>query len=98
MKLLKIRKARDRIHKYQATFENDGRTKRVKFGMLGYKDYTTFPAAIRDERRELYLKRHSGMGEHWKQPDTPGALSRWILWEHISIRNAIKEFKKRFNV
>jgi hypothetical protein len=99
MKLLKISKAKDKIHKYIATFETDeGRQKQVRFGAIGYNDYTTFPKEIRDERRELYLKRHKGMGEDWKKPDTPGALSRWILWEYPDIKDAIREFKKRFNL
>jgi hypothetical protein len=49
-------------------------------------------------RRGLYLKRHSGMGEHWNKPDTPGALSRWILWNKPSFRASVKDFKKRFKL
>jgi len=98
MKLQRIRKANDGFHKYVASFllEN-GQTKKVRFGAVGYSDYTSFPAEIRDERRALYLKRHKAR-EEWNKPDTPGALSRWILWEHTNLRDAIKGFKKRFNV
>jgi hypothetical protein len=98
MKLQRVRKANDGVHKYIATFmQDDGRSKKVRFGALGYKDYTSFPAEIREERRTLYLKRHKAR-EEWTIPDTPGALSRWILWEHTSLRTAIREFKKRFNL
>jgi len=98
MKLQSVRKARDGVHKYIATFLLDsGRTKKVRFGAAGYNDYTSFPAEIRDERRTLYLKRHKER-EEWNQPDTPGALSRWILWEHTSLRTAIKKFKQRFGI
>jgi hypothetical protein len=98
MKLQSIRKATDGVHKYTATFVIDnGRTKKVRFGAVGYKDYTTTPADIRDERRRLYLERHKSR-EDWNKPDTPGALSRWILWENTSLTEAIKGFKKRFNI
>lgn len=98
MKLQRIRKATDGVHKYVATFMQDnGRSKKVRFGAIGYNDYTSFPAEIRDERRTRYLKRHKER-EEWSSPDTPGALSRWILWEHTSLRAAIRAFKKRFSV
>lgn len=98
MKLQSIRKAKDGVHKYIATFILDtGRIKKVRFGAMGYNDYTSFPAEIRDERRARYLKRHKER-EEWNHPDTPGALSRWVLWEHTSLRTAIREFKKRFGI
>jgi hypothetical protein len=97
MKLVKIQRANDKVHKYTATFEIDDKVKRVKFGAIGYDDFTSFPKEIRDEKRRLYLKRHKER-EDWNQPDTPGSLSRWILWEHPKIEDAIREFKKRFNL
>ena len=98
MKLQSIRKAKDGVHKYIATFMLDsGNTKKVRFGAAGYKDYTSFPVEIREERRALYLKRHKER-EEWSRPDTPGALSRWVLWEHTSLRDAIRGFKKRFGI
>jgi len=98
MKLKSIRKAKDSIHKYIATFTLDNeRIKKVRFGASGYQDYTSFPAEIREERRTRYLKRHKAR-EEWNQPDTPGALSRWVLWEHTSLRTAIKKYKQRFGI
>ena len=45
-----------------------------------------------------YIKRHSGMGESWNKPDTPGALSRWILWNKKGFRESVADFKRRFRV
>ena len=51
------------------------------------------------KRKKLYIQRHSGMGEHWQKPDTPGALSRWILWGNsTSIKKNLKTFKRKFHV
>jgi len=95
MKLIDIKKANDGIHKFVATFENEGRQKHIKFGAVGYSDYTIHKDP---KRRERYLARHRGMGENWGKPDTPGALSRWILWEKPNFDDAVAEFRSRFGL
>jgi hypothetical protein len=95
LKLKSIRKSHKSEKKYDAVFEKDGKEKVVPFGQKGYSDYTKH----KDPTRKLrYLKRHSGMGEHWKQPDTPGALSKWILWNKPSFKDSVADFKKRFHL
>lgn len=48
-------------------------------------------------KREAYIKRHK-VNENWNAVNA-GSLSRWILWgDSTSIRENIKEYKKRFNV
>lgn len=96
MKLVSVKPARDGIHKYVAHFVQDnGRDKNVKFGAKGYSDFTVHKD---NERRLRYLKRHRGMGENWNDPTTPGALSRWILWEYPEFDQAVREFRKRFDL
>lgn len=96
MKLEGIEKAGDGIHKWVATFIGDtGRKKRVKFGAIGYEDYTIHKDP---ERRRRYIERHSGMGENWNKPDTAGSLSRYILWEYKNFDRAVREFRKRFHL
>jgi hypothetical protein len=96
MKLVSVKPARDGIHKYVAHFVLDtGRDKNVKFGAKGYSDYTMNKDP---ERKQRYLKRHRGMGENWNDPTTPGALSRWILWEYPEFDQAVREFRKRFEL
>lgn len=96
MKLLTLRRSRNPAKKWDALFQYpNGRTRRVSFGARGMSDYTKHKNVT---RRGLYLKRHSGMGEHWSQPDTPGALSRWILWNKPSLKASLADFKRRFNV
>jgi hypothetical protein len=38
------------------------------------------------------------MGEHWSKPDTPGALSRWILWNKKTLKASLKDFKRKFKL
>ena len=71
MKLKTIRRSHRKDKKWDAVFEKEGREKVVPFGQKGYSDYTKHKNKTRKMR---YLKRHSGMGEHWNRPDTPGAL------------------------
>jgi hypothetical protein len=67
----------------------------VPFGQKGYSDYTKHKDKTRKAR---YIKRHSGMGEHWNKPDTPGALSYHILWNKPSFKASVADFKKRFDL
>lgn len=97
LKLKTVRRSRKPEKKYDAVFVNEkGREKSVSFGAAGMSDYTKHKNKT---RRALYLKRHAGMGESWSKPDTPGALSKWILWgPSTSFRQNVKTFKKRFHL
>jgi hypothetical protein len=96
LRLKTIRKSHKKEKKFDAVFEYpNGRTKVVPFGQKGYSDFTKHKNVT---RRARYLNRHSGMGEHWNKPDTPGALSRWILWNKPTLDGSVKDFKKRFHV
>jgi len=75
--------------------QDNGREKVVPFGQKGYSDFTKHKNVTRKQR---YLNRHSGMGEHWNKPDTPGALSKWILWNKPTLKASIADFKKRFKL
>lgn len=96
MKLKTIRRSHRPEKKWDAVFEKDtGKEKVVSFGAAGMSDYTKHKDKTRKAR---YLKRHSGMGESWNKPDTPGALSRWVLWNKPSLKASISDFKKRFKL
>ena len=94
LKLKTIRKSKKPTKKYDAVFETDGRDKTVSFGASSYSDFTKH----KDEtRKQRYIKRHSNGRETWDKADTPGALSRWILWNKPSFRASVADYKKRFN-
>lgn len=95
MRFKTLRRSRNPEKKWDAIFEKEGKEKVVSFGARGYSDFTKHKNATRKAR---YIKRHSGMGEHWSKPDTPGALSRWILWNKPSFRDSVRDFKQRFNL
>ena len=95
MRLKTLRRSRNPEKKWDAVFEKDGKEKVVAFGAKGYSDFTKHKDVTRKAR---YIKRHSGMGEDWNKPDTPGALSRWILWNKPSLKGSLRDFKKRFSL
>jgi hypothetical protein len=96
LKLKSVRKSHKPEKKWDAVFITDkGREKVVPFGAAGMSDFTKHKDKT---RRARYLKRHAGMGEDWRKPDTPGALSRWILWNKETFRESVRDFKKRFNL
>lgn len=96
MKLKALRRSTRREKKYDAMFAYpNGKTRKVAFGERGASDFTKH----RDEtRKQRYLKRHRGMGENWRKADTPGALSRWILWNKKTLKASVSDFKRRFGV
>ena len=91
LKLIAIRRSDKPSKKYSAEF-SDG--KKVYFGASGYSDYTIHKDP---ERKERYIQRHS-KNENFNDPQTPGALSRWILWNKPTLSASIADFKKRFNL
>lgn len=95
MRFKTLRRSRNPEKKWDAVFEKEGKEKVVAFGARGYSDFTKHNDVTRKAR---YIKRHSGMGEHWNKPDTPGALSRWILWNKPSLKGSLRDFRKRFSL
>ena len=93
MKLLSVTPSAKPEKKLDAKFETDtGRTKVVSFGQKGADDYTKTHDT---EQRARYLKRHSNT-ENWYKKDSPGALSRWILWgESTSLMKNIQNYKNK---
>jgi len=66
----------------------------VSFGQKNASDFTKHKS---EERKKLYLDRHKA-NEDWNDPMTPGALSRWILWNKKTLKASIADFKKRFKL
>ncbi len=96
LRLKTIRRSSNPAKKWDAVFvKPDGTEKVTHFGQKGYSDYTKHKNPTRKQR---YLNRHSGMGEHWNQPMTPGALSRWVLWNKPSFKASLKDYKRRFKL
>ena len=95
MKLLSVSPSHLPEKKLDAKFETDsGRTKTVSFGAKGMDDYTK---THDQEQRARYIHRHAAK-ENWNKLDSPGALSRWILWgESTSLMKNISNYKKRVN-
>ncbi len=89
-------------HKMEAEFiiyDNDKNkydyvTRRIKFGARGYSDYTIHKDPARKER---YLKRHAP-NENWNDFLSPGALSRWILWNKPTLSASISDYIRRFGL
>ena len=66
-----------------------------------YLDYTLDKnPETKEMRKSRYIKRHAKMGEDWSKAgyDTPGFLSRWLLWGEPTLKKSIEETNKRFNL
>ena len=94
-RLKTIRRSHLPEKKWDAVFERNGREFVTPFGQKGYSDFTKHKNVT---RRARYLTRHRGMGENWQDPTTPGALSRWILWNKPTFRASVADYKRRFKL
>ena len=94
LKLKRVRRSLKKGKKFDAVFDKDGSEKVVSFGAAGMSNYTKHKDSKRMRR---YLTRHRKR-EDWNKPDTPGALSRWVLWNKPSFEDSLADFKKRFNL
>lgn len=82
--------------KWAALFEHriTQKHKTVHFGAAGMGDYTLHRDPARLAR---YLVRHK-TNEDWHNYLTPGALSRWILWNKPSMSASIADYRRRFGL
>ena len=101
MKLKTLKKSLKPAKKYDAVFIRDDKEKTVSFGASGYNDFILFNekegAKVANMHKERYLNRHRKR-EHWDKPDSPGALSRYILWNKKTLKASLKDYKQRFNL
>lgn len=80
----------------------DGRKKTVHFGCASCGDYIRWSKvdkSLGDRRRRAYIARHGARKsrENWNDLESPGALSRWILWEKRTLPSAIASYERRLS-
>jgi hypothetical protein len=89
--MVRFFRANDGIHKLVAVFD-DG--KEISFGAFGYQDFTITGDK---QKKKNYLARHRKR-EDWTNPQTAGALSRWILWNKPNLHDSIRDYVRRFRM
>lgn len=87
--------------KLMAVFINKKTNKQkiTHFGSSSNKDYTIYSKTDKDKAEKMknaYIARHK-VNENWNNPISAGALAKHILWNKPTIRESIKDYKKRFN-
>jgi hypothetical protein len=93
IRLVSVKKSTATGKKYTATFETNGRTKKIHFGAAGMSDYTKHKDKA---RRQRYIKRHSkDLGT--RNPARAGYLSMFILWNKPSVSAGIADYRRRLN-
>ena len=85
-----IHKSHNPKKKYDAIING---TKTISFGAVGYEDYTTHHD---EKRKQNYIKRHSN--EDWSRSnlESAGWMSRYILWERPSLKEAISNANRMY--
>jgi hypothetical protein len=96
LKLVKIEKSPKPEKKYRAHFSDGTHT---DFGAKGMQNYGGVGKErhLDKERKKRYISRHKSR-ENWNSPKTPGALSRWILWNKDTLKQSIADYKRKFKL
>ena len=90
--------------RYMAVFYD--KNKKIKTTHFGYaitdengrKKYgSTYIDHKNDDLKEAYIARHK-VNEDFNDYMSAGSLSRYILWEKKSLRDAINDYKRRFKL
>ena len=95
----------DRGSRPPTTKNEEVKNKKVKTTHFGYaitdrgiKKYgSTYIDHKNDDLKEAYIARHK-VNEDFNDYMSAGSLSRYILWEKKSLREAINNFKRRFRL
>jgi hypothetical protein len=89
--------------RYMAVFyDKNKKVKTTHFGYAitdrGIKKYgSTYIDHKNDDLKEAYIARHK-VNEDFNDYMSAGSLSRYILWEKKSLRDAINDYKRRFRL
>ena len=86
-----LRRSQNGKHKFEIELPSK---KIVRFGAVGYSNYTIHKNR---DRMERYVERHRRGHEDWTKNGvaTPGFWARWILWSEPTLENAIRVASKK---
>jgi type III secretory pathway component EscR len=92
-----IKKSTNQKKKYMAIFydKDNKKVKTTHFGATGYSDFTKHKD---EKRKERYIKRHQKNNQNWNDYTSAGSLSRYILWNKVSLIKSIKDYKRKFRL
>lgn len=94
MRLITVEKSPISGKKWRAVFADGDKRKHTDFGQAGAEDYTIHKD---EKRRDLYRARHS-KDLNTGDPTRAGYLSMFLLWSKPTLREAIADYKKKFNL
>ena len=101
MRLLAVLPSTQLTKKLMAVFrDDDGKNKTVHFGSSYHLDFIKYSAlspTLAFKKKASYISRH-GATEDWSDPTTAGTLSRYLLWEKPTLKDALATYKRRFKV
>lgn len=93
---MKVETSKAKGKRFVAIFDNG---KRVNFGQKNPKIGTYIDHKDKEIRKNYRARHDVNEKKFYNNPYKPATLSRFILWgEATNLRDAIKEYEKKFNV
>ena len=81
-------------YKYKVLISKNGRDKTVRFGAVGYQDYTKTGD---DKAKQAYITRHR-VREDWNNYNTSSIWAKNLLWNKPTLQASIKDVERRFDM
>lgn len=92
-----IEKGTAKNKKLKAIFYDD-KGKKIKTAQFGMEGSSTYIDHKDKKLRSRYIDRHR-TNENWNDPQSAGALSRYLLWgTYTDLDKNIKAYKRRFKL
>lgn len=93
---MKVETSKAKGKRFVAIFDNG---KRVNFGQKNPKIGTYIDHKDKNIRKNYRARHDVNEKKFYNNPYKPATLSRFILWgEATNLRDAIKDYEKKFNV
>ena len=93
---MKVETSKAKGKRFVAIFDNG---KRVNFGQKNPKIGTYIDHKDKNIRKNYRARHDVNEQKFYNNPYKPATLSRFILWgEATNLRDAIKDYEKKFNV
>ena len=90
MDTIRLRRSKKANKRYDAVFQD----RIVSFGQRGGSTYIDHQD---DVKKDNYLARHK-VNENWRDPYSAGALSRYILWNKLTLEASLRDYGRRFGI
>ena len=93
-----ITPSKKKDNKYDANIKTNDTNTNISFGAKGMKDYTLHTPNERDERKNIYIRRHKKRADWTKSGiDSAGFYNKHVLWNKPTFKDQFNDLKSKYH-